>query len=180
MYGIINKAVEDMIVNNYGQQQWAKIKLAAGIDSDIFLSTEPYDDSVTLKLVGLASRELHIPESEVLFNFGKFWVLGTAHDNYGLLMKAAGDNLHDFLLNLPHFHDRIALIFSKSRPPEFRTIEIKTNSIEIHYFSQRDGLSHFVRGLLQGLGEYFNKKIEIITVQARDMDHDHDIFIVNW
>ena len=47
MYGIVNKAIEDLIINNYGIEKWEIIKQKSNIDIDFFMSNEPYDDAIT-------------------------------------------------------------------------------------------------------------------------------------
>ena len=50
MYGMVNKAVEDMVCRNYGAPAWERIKEQAGVDIEVFLSNEPYADEVTFRL----------------------------------------------------------------------------------------------------------------------------------
>lgn len=111
MYGMVNKAVEDMVCSNYSEAVWEKIKLRAGVDVDVFMSNESYSDDITYRLVGAASEVLQLPAEQILIGFGEHWVLHTAQEGYGGLMSAAGKNLPDFLRNLPRFHDRVAMIF---------------------------------------------------------------------
>ena len=33
MYGLVNKAVEDLVVTNFGEDKWEAIKLQAGVDA---------------------------------------------------------------------------------------------------------------------------------------------------
>ena len=50
MYGIVNKAIEELVISNFGHDKWTLIKEKSGIDIDYFISTEPYDDAVTYLL----------------------------------------------------------------------------------------------------------------------------------
>lgn len=49
MYGIVNKAIEDLVIANFGEEKWEAIKERSGVDIDFFISSEPYDDDVTFK-----------------------------------------------------------------------------------------------------------------------------------
>ena len=40
MYGMVNKAVEEMARANFGDDAWVKIKAKAGVDTDVFISIE--------------------------------------------------------------------------------------------------------------------------------------------
>lgn len=180
MYGMVNKAVEEMVRERFGEEAWERIKLEAGVDVEVFISNEPYPDDVTYKLVGAASAVLEIPAADVLQAFGEYWVLVTAHEGYGSLMRAGGRSLPEFLQNLPSFHTRVSMIFPKLQPPRFNCTDVTASSLRLHYHTHREGLTAFVVGLLQGLGKMFETPIRIEAVERRDQGADHDVFLVTW
>ena len=180
MYGIVNKAIEDLIISTFGEEKWEIIKQRSGVDIDFFISNEPYDDQITYNLAIEASNELKIPLSEVLHEFGEWWVLKTGKEKYGGLMEAGGENLEEFLLNLPVFHSRIMLIYPRLTPPEFKISNVGDKSVYVHYFSKRVGLQHFVEGLLVGLGKLYKTPVQVEMIQSRDDGSDHEIFKVSW
>jgi hypothetical protein len=47
MYGMVNKAVEDMVCMQFGEPVWEDIKSCAGVDIDVFMSNEAYPDETT-------------------------------------------------------------------------------------------------------------------------------------
>ena len=180
MYGIVNKAIEDLVKTNFGEHTWDAVKKRSGVDIDYFLSSEPYDDAITYKLAGAVSEEMNMPVGKVLEAFGEWWILKTGKEKYGGLMEAGGKNLREFLINLPLFHNRIMLMYPKLTPPEFKISDVEETSIRIHYYSKREGLQEFVRGLLQGLGKMYSTPVDIILLQSRDEGEDHEIFKVSW
>jgi hypothetical protein len=180
MYGIVNKAIQELVTQNFGADKWEAVKLESGVDVDYFLSNEPYDDDITYKLAGAASVVLGITTGQVLNAFGEWWILKTGKEKYGGLMEAGGNNLKEFLINLPIFHNRIMLMYPKLTPPEFKVSNIEADSIYIHYYSKRDGLQEFVRGLLSGLGKMYNVITTIELIQSRDEGNTHEIFKVSW
>lgn len=180
MYGIVNKAIEDLVKKNFGEDQWEAIKQKSGVEVDYFLSNEPYDDNITYKLAGAASEVLDISVGQVLNAFGEWWVLKTGKEKYGGLMQAGGNNLQEFLINLPLFHNRIMLMYPKLTPPEFKVSDITNNSMHIHYHSKREGLQEFVRGLLSGLAKMYETEANIELIQSRDNGNTHEIFKVSW
>lgn len=181
MYGIVNKAIEDLIKENFGEEKWEAIKRKSGVDVDYFLSNEPYDDDITFKLAGAASEELKISVGDVLIAFGEWWVLKTSKEKYGGLMDAGGTTLKQFLHNLPVFHNRVMLIYPKLTPPEFKISDETDHSIHIHYYSKREGLQEFVRGILQGLGKMYNTPVVIEQIGTKQSQvSDHDVFKVSW
>ncbi len=180
MYGIVNRAIEDLVKANFGEDKWEAIKERSEVDIDYFISNEPYDDDITYKLAGAISEEMKMSVSDVLHALGEWWILKTAKEKYGGLMEAGGASLSKFLVNLPLFHNRVMLMYPKLTPPEFQVSNVEENSIHVHYFSKRKGLQEFVRGLLSGLGKMYNTPVEIELIQSRDGGSNHEIFRVSW
>lgn len=180
MYGIVNRAIQDLITENFGPNEWEAVKEKSGVDVDFFLSNEPYDDALTYKLAGAASEVLGITVGQVLNAFGEWWILKTGKEKYGGLMEAGGSNLREFLINLPMFHNRIMLMYPKLMPPEFKVSNATDNSIHVHYHSKREGLQEFVRGLLSGLAKMYSVETSIELLQTRDEGSTHEIFKVSW
>jgi hypothetical protein len=180
MYGIVNKAIQDLITEQFGAAEWDAIKEKSGVDVDFFLSNEPYDDTITYKLAAAASDVLGISVGQVLHAFGEWWILKTGKEKYGGLMEAGGSNLKEFLVNLPMFHNRIMLMYPKLTPPEFKVSDATDNAIHVHYHSKRAGLQEFVRGLLSGLAKMYHTEATIELLQTRDEGSTHEIFKVSW
>ncbi|MBL7727183.1 MAG: heme NO-binding domain-containing protein, partial [Dinghuibacter sp.] len=170
----------DLVTENYGEDTWEQVKTKSGVDIDYFLSNEPYDDDITYKLAGAASEVLGITVTEVLHAFGEWWILKTGKEKYGGLMEAGGNNLKEFLVNLPMFHNRIMLMYPKLTPPEFKVSDITDNSLNVHYHSKREGLQEFVRGLLYGLAKMYQVQATVTLLQSRDEGSTHEIFKVSW
>ncbi len=180
MYGMVNKAIEEMVCRNHGEEVWEKIKAKAGIEVDVFMTNEGYPDELTYKLVAAASEVLGVPAGDILVGFGEHWVLYTAQEGYGGLMRAGGDNLPEFLRNLPDFHTRVTMVFPKLQPPRFHCTDITDRSLKLHYISHREGLAPFVVGLMQGLGKMFKTPVTVRLLEAKADGADHDVFDVTW
>jgi Haem-NO-binding len=180
MYGLVNKAVEELVVTNFGEDHWEAIKLKAGVDVDAFISNEGYPDEMTYALVGAASEVLGLPAEQILIAFGEHWVLKTAAHSYGPMMKSGGKSLKEFLVNLPNFHTRVQMIFPELQPPRFECSEVTENSLNLHYHTHRPGLTTFVIGLVQGLGKLYGTPATAVARQTKAEGADHDIFAVQW
>ena len=180
MYGIVNKAIQGLVTENFGLESWQKIKEKSGVSVDAFLSNEPYPDQTTFDLAIAASEVLKIELKDILLSFGEYWVLKTGQESYGSLMKAGGDNLKSFLINLPNFHSRVMLIYPNLTPPEFKITDVEENSINVHYISTRNGLHYFMYGLLQGLGKMYKVEIKIEILALKSDGAANDVFKVRW
>lgn len=180
MYGMVNKAIEEMICRMHDETTWERVKARAQVDVDVFISNETYPDEVTHRLVGAASELTGRPAAEILEAFGEHWVLKTATEGYGSLMEAGGKNLPDFLANLPNFHSRVAMIFPQLLPPNFNVSDVTERSLKLHYRTHRSGLASFVVGLLRGLGRRFGTAVRVRLEQSRENGAKHDVFLVEW
>jgi hypothetical protein len=180
MYGMVNRALEELITGEFGADSWESVKTAAGVEVDIFISGDGYPDEVTYSLVAAATRILGISAPELLRKFGVHWVTITARAHYADLLAAGGTSLPEFLVNLPQFHQRIGLLFPNLDPPEFRCSGVAEDSLRLHYFSQRKGLTHFVEGLILGLGVYFQAPVRVSIVAEKSAGADHDEFLISW
>jgi len=180
VYGLINNAMQSMIREKFGDDQWDRIQEASGVPEDSFLTMRSYDDALTYDLVGAAAEVLGAPVEICLEMFGEYWVLETATKAYGPLMDASGDSMVEFLNNLNALHDRITGTFLNYVPPEFEVEELDGQRHRIHYFSQRQGLVPFVVGLLKGLSLRFDNELEIHSQEEVDADKGtHAIFEVS-
>ena len=180
MYGMVNKAIEEMVCRRHGEPVWERIKAQAGLDLEVFISNESYPDDVTYRLVDAAAAVLGLPAEQILEAFGEHWILHTAHEGYGGLLRAAGRDLKEFLLNLPDFHTRVGMIFPDLQPPRFRCTDVTDRSLHLHYLTHRRGMTRFVVGLLRGLGTLFETPPVIDLIERRADGADHDVFRIQW
>ena len=165
MYGLIHKAMEQMVNENYGEQTWQRIVAASGVPEDSFLTMQSYDDSITFALAGAISEVLDTPLDDCLELFGQYWMAKFSPQGYEMLLRASGNTVFDFLENLDALHDRITSTFVGYRPPSFNVKRQSDNSAMVHYTSSRQGLVPFVIGLLKGLQDRFDVELEIKSVE---------------
>ena len=50
MYGVINKSLRDMVVEQFGEEKWQEVLLRSGVPDDSFLAMQSYDDDITYSL----------------------------------------------------------------------------------------------------------------------------------
>jgi hypothetical protein len=180
MYGLVNKAIEDMVCNRFGVESWKQISERADTGIEMFVSMESYPDEITYKLVQATAEELKQPQEQVLEWLGEHWTLYTATEGYGEMLDLFGSNLKEFLLNLNNLHSRVGLIFPDLRPPFFKTEEVPgEKTLLLHYHSERKGLAPMVVGLLKGLARRFKEDVAIMQIANRS-DTQHDIFRIEF
>ena len=184
MYGLVNKAVEGLVISNYGEETWEKIKQKAGVDVEVFISNDPYPDNMTYDLLIAASEVLDAPAEDLLRLLGHYWISDIAVQHYGSMMDAGGGTLLEFMKNLPNFHRRVKMIFPQLEPPIFRVQKEGASFMELIYESKRNGLDMFVVGLLEGLGKRYEVDLKIQQrphTEGNPGDHiNRTLFTVEW
>ena len=181
MYGLVNKAIQDLICEKFGEDKWIEIKKLSGFEDDFFIGMQTYPDALTYSLVKNASKILGADASVVMEAFGEYWILYTANEGYSEMMELSGNTFTEFLNNLDMLHERVSNIMPNLRAPQFNSRNETPNSIELEYRSHRAGLSPMVIGLLRGLGKRFGKENLIIShIQSKNEQNDCDVFKIEW
>ena len=178
MYGLVNRALEELIRKEHGDAMWERIKADAGVDVEVFIRMDQYPDEITYQLVQSASRVLHAPVESLLHAFGVHWTLYTGREGYGALLSDAGSTLQEVLTNLDDLHTRVGLMYPQLRPPSFRCTDVAADRLVLHDYSSRAGLAPMVVGLVEGLGKRFGQQLRITPQLRRTHGDDHDSFLV--
>ena len=178
MYGMINKAAQELIVTQFGEEQWQAVKKRAGIDLEEFDRLMQYPDQVTYDIIAAASEVLDLPAATVLEIFGQFWIDFARRSGYESMFDLSGNNLFEFLQSLDELHTRLSFSFPDYRPPSFYCADHGTSSLRLHYISEREGLAPFVVGLVKGLGELFATPVTVTQEKAKSEGASHDVFLV--
>jgi hypothetical protein len=92
MYGLINKAVQELLTARLGEAGWKAICAKTNTDPT-FVTMAKYPDEVTYELVAAASEALGVSADTVLEQFGEYWTVYTAEAGYGPLLQFAGNSL---------------------------------------------------------------------------------------
>ena len=178
MYGMVNKGVQHLITNAYGLPVWERVRVRAGIKETNFVALQAYPDEVTYQLVGAICAELNAPAEQVLETFGESWVTYSGSQGYGPMLDFFGKDLRSLLRNLDALHTRLRTVFPHLNPPQLGYEELSPTEVRLHYRSQRQGLTHFVVGLIRGMGRRFGHEVEIRIEQTKAAGADHDTFVI--
>lgn len=178
MYGLVNRAIEQLVVSTKGEPAWQQVCARAGVAPGGFVAMCPYDDSLTYALVHAVSEELGMPPEQVLEAFGEYWILYTADEGYAELMQSAGNDMRSFLGNLDDMHGRVESIFPQMKLPRFRVEILEGDVLRVLYGSDREGLAPMVTGLLRGVALRFGQRVVVRHIVTRGPDASEDVFLV--
>jgi hypothetical protein len=178
MYGLVNKAIVDLVQSRFGPETWERIRQRAGVELDDFVSLESYPDELTYGLVSAACQELKLAPEQVLEAFGEHWVRYVGTQGYGQLLRGAGNDLIEVLMHLDSLHTRVGMSFPQLRPPSFSCEEVEAGVARLQYHSTREGLTPMVIGLLKGLGQLFQTQVEVTQTRHKGSGCAHDEFLI--
>lgn len=176
MYGLVNKAIEQMVCAEHGEETWEIVKERASVDVEMFIGMDIYPDDVTYQLLETTSEVVGRPVAELLETLGAYWPHFTAREGYEHLLNMAGSSLQEFLENLDVLHACLVESFPRIKPPTFSYEQVSPDIFNLHYYSQRRGLAPMVTGLVRALAQRFHSDIDIRHIQRRDDGYDHDVF----
>lgn len=166
MYGMIHKAVRDMVVESYDDETWQSIARQAGIEDKHLLSLNIYDDILVYRMVETAAERLGKTTEQILEGFGKYFIRGTISGDYKNLIRTYGQSSFELLGNLNKLHSTIKSTFTGFSPPVFNLRMIDDSTAEVEYISKRAGLSPFVRGLILGLADFYQERIFVLSEKS--------------
>jgi len=148
MYGLVNRAIQQMVCTQHGEDFWQRVKDRAELkDLDYFLTYQAYPDDVAHRLVAAATVELGLSADQIMQAFGEYWITNTALEGYEQLLESTSETLPDFLDQLDNLHARAAVAFPELQPPSFRCEHRADRSITLEYRSKRKGLAPMVTDL---------------------------------
>lgn len=157
MYGLVNRAIKELVLMQAGPGVWAELTQEVGFEAGSFVDDEPYPDELTYALVGAVSERLEMPAADVLRTFGRHWLLFTSQSRYGHLLDSFGTDFEEFLEHLDDLHQQVAGVLPGLQPPRFSVSETRAGLL-VTYESEREALEPMVLGLLEGVLEFFGAK----------------------
>jgi hypothetical protein len=177
MFGWINDCTECLVVAQYGEETWHRIKEEAScnVPDGGFLRYKYYHDRETVDLLVAAAKVLEITVDDVLYAFGGYF-LGYVRDNgYSNVLECLGSNMRDWLSNLNSLHDHLVASYPEGFiAPVFWSEDDheQEGAILVHYHSRRGPLLvPMVVSLLEAIGkDYFDLEIKLEEIQIQDDD----------
>ena len=172
MYGLLNRAIEELVTERAGRPIWEAVKRKAGVTVPCFVSLESYPDALTYDLVAAASEVLGEPTDAILRAFGRHWVLSTARGEFGPLFELAGSSFEAFLGHLDALHSHLVTSMPELVPPSFTLFWEREGVARLRYESSREGLAPMLVGLVEGLAELFEIDVRVEHVVTRGATAD--------
>lgn len=179
MKGVINKGIQELVTEAFGAEAWGEIKRRAGCEEPFFSASRDYPDAMTLDLVAAVAEVSGLSADAILERFGRFWVPNTGARAYPQLYAMAGRTAREFLLNLDRVHQHVTRSIENAAPPRFSYDELPDGRLRLHYSSGRR-LCAALRGLILGVGEHFDERLEVRELRCMKDGHDDCVMEVSF
>lgn len=176
MYGLLNRAIQDLVETRMGKDAWTRIAEQVSPDEFQFIAMKKYPDELTYDLIAAVSQESGLTPHEVMDAFGEHWIRYTGHIGHGDMMAVMGNDTVTFLRNLDAMHVRITSLFPELEPPKFVVRDLGDNTYEMEYHSHRPGLWPVVVGMVRGVSQMFRQNVRIRLTAAKTEPVGYDRF----
>lgn len=167
MKGVVFDILRDMIEEKFGLEGWNQLLEKAG-SHGMYLSSESYDDSEMVALLGAASEMTGQDIPNLLKTFGEYMVT-----EFSVRFPVFFDNcdgLIDFLKSVDQIvHGEVLKFYPDANLPSF-SYEEGVSTLTMIYKSQRK-LCHLAEGLISGSAKHFK---EAVTIQQPKCMHHGD------
>jgi hypothetical protein len=163
MKGTIVVCLRELVVTQFGQQQWDKSLRDAGFGTDtMFLAIADIDDSQVVRLIEAVCKNLGISLAQAADAFGDYWVNVYSQRLYPHYYRRH-TTARDFLLNMDNLHVDMTAQIPNAKPPRFQYEWKDAQTLIIQYRSHR-GLVDFVVGLVKGVGKHYKEALKVSKV----------------
>ncbi len=166
MKGIVFNIFQKFVEENIGEEEWEDVLEETGFDDDVFVAPKTYKDEDFLSIVTKTIEKFKLVPEQAIHSFGKF--------SFPILISKIPDlvkqfeDSKSFLKGLDSIiHIEVKKLLPGAETPRFFYKEIEANKIRLEYVSKRN-LPSFVTGLLEGLGEYYNEKINVSLLESKE------------
>jgi hypothetical protein len=162
MYGVVNKAIGQVIRRDNGESAWNAIRGRAGVETDGFISAYEYPDEITYRLVDAAAGVLGVTVDDILERLGHYWASQVAPEYYGPILEGGCRTALEYLQFLPELQVRLRMIFPQAQPAEFLCTDVTEDGLLLHYRSTGQGnVLPFIRGMVRGIGRMYRVDLDV-------------------
>lgn len=156
MYGIVNAAVQSLVVKVAGEKAWSEIVESIGFAGSLTDESENYSDEITINIALAICDYLNMELNDLLQLLGKHWISYTEEQGWHQHFKPSGNNFIEVLEGLDSLHARVKDAMPDGSMPAFAVSSCE-QGYKLEYHSTRDIFAPLVLGILNGLAESFDE-----------------------
>lgn len=171
MHGLINKAVQTFVCHTYGNDRWASVASAAGLEPPEFEAMLWYDDALTDAVLDALRRELARNLDDVLEDLGTYLVSHPGVARLRRLLRFSGVTYVDFLHSLDDLPDRARLAVADLNLPTLELREHPAGEFSLMVGSGIPGFANVMMGILRTMADDYGA-LAFIEYKGRSQGSD--------
>ncbi|WP_372885642.1 heme NO-binding domain-containing protein [Shimia sp.] len=153
MHGLINRAIQCYVRDNYGRERWIEVTHLADLGFSDFEAMLHYDDALTEAVLAAVSRSLGVPRETVLEDIGTYLVSHPNVEALRRLLRFGGVSFVAFLHSLDELPDRARLAVDDLRLPRMELCDHGDNRYALICRGDHAGFGHVMMGVLRTLAD---------------------------
>ena len=175
MLGLINKGLEDFIIELRGQAEWARICSELGFEESRFEALINYPPDVTDKLLDACAHALNLEKRELLDDFGTFITVGERGEVLRKFLRIGGANYRSFLFSLPRLMQILRASIPGFQWPHLKLHHVSACQFEL-YESDFELINLVFLGILRAMADEYKALISIKLKQGDEINKRFDIY----
>lgn len=178
MHGLINRAIQCFVQDNYGPERWRGMCFAAGLEETEFEAMLHYEDALTEQLLEMVSLDLKSPRDAVLEDIGTYLVSHPNVESLRRLLRFGGETFVDFLNSLEELPDRARLAVDDLILPQLDVCEVDPQHFRLTCRFSRLGFGHVAMGILRTLADDYGALVFLEYIGERQGAEVIDITLI--
>lgn len=171
MHGLINRAVQTFVCHTYGNERWAGVASAAGLEPPEFEAMLWYDDALTEAVLDALRRELARDLDDVLEDLGTYLVSHPEVARLRRLLRFSGVTYVDFLHSLDDLPDRARLAVADLNLPKLELREHAAGEFSLTVGRGIPGFGSVMMGILRAMADDYGA-LAFLEYQGRNQGLD--------
>ena len=124
MLGLFHYLIESWATEAHGEEIWRLIKAQAGIINESWVTSCPYADTQTFKLLQAAATITNTPVEAVQQSIGQHQILFLSSIGHEQLLRNMASTLADFIYLLNDLHHSLKITYPSLAEPSFRVDKV--------------------------------------------------------
>lgn len=167
MHGLVNKALQDFLLETYGREIWDAIRRDAGLEFDRFEPMMQYDSILTQRVLHAVSFRLARTSESFLEDVGTWLVTRSDHDAIRRLLRFGGQDFFDFLCSLDELPGRLKLAIPHFDVPLFHLAFDGASKATVLLTWPEVNLTPIVVGALRAMADDYGA---LVLLEAQDSE----------
>ncbi len=153
MHGLINRAIQLFVCDNFGASRWQRICRAARLEECEFEAMLHYEDAVTERLLDAVAAEIGVARDAVLEDIGTYLVSHPNVEALRRLLRFGGESFVEFLHSLDELPERARLAVDDLGLPALDLRAVEEGRFALSCRFPYPGFGHVLIGVLRTLAD---------------------------